>query len=292
MSYAMDKAMMALSLEEENKPFDMPNLLQFKSSERNSRSLIRRILNPDIQKMSGLIHDMPRKWQKQGRIRNLPVNYYTKEVITELGEKILGEVLMVAFDPDRPQIQDYVRVKVRFDVSKPLRKTKVINLPEGGSVELRFNYERIQKRCYECQRLNHERDVCPLVVKKRRDAASERRARIIQENRKKELIIGEDDPLFGVLSEDQVGICKTTGREKIATEVLDEMRMYLRMASEEDKAIKIDRVRSSVADAEKDPITQKTMLRLEAAPIFTNQVDRGKGIVFDLDLNSPAQTKA
>lgn len=226
------------------------------------------------------------------QIRNLPVNYYTKEVITELGEKILGEVLMVAFDPDRPQIQDYVRVKVRFDVSKPLRKTKVINLPEGGSVELRFNYERIQKRCYECQRLNHERDVCPLVVKKRRDAASERRARIIQENRKNELIIGEDDPLFGVLSEDQVGICKTTGREKIATEVLDEMRMYLRMASEEDKAIKIDRVRSSVADAEKDPITQKTMLRLEAAPIFTNQVDRGKGIVFDLDLNSPAQTKA
>lgn len=74
MSYAMDKAMMALSLEEENKPFDMPNLLQFKSSERNSRSLIRRILNPDIQKMSGLIHDMPRKWQKQGRVRGFALS--------------------------------------------------------------------------------------------------------------------------------------------------------------------------------------------------------------------------
>lgn len=346
----MDKEMMTLSLEEEDEPFVMPNLPVFKSSERNSRSLIGRILNPDCQKMPGLIQDMPRKWQKQGKVRgialskerfqfifdhehdleevlekgvhtfnewtlaidrwmekppadylqfipiwvqikNLPVNYYTKEAITELGEKILGEVMMVAFDPDKPQLNDYVRVRIRFDVSKPLRKTKIINLPEGDSVELRFNYERIQKRCYECQRLNHERDLCPLLVKKRRDAAAERRARIMKENSQREAFLAQDDPLFGVLSEDQVGICKMTGKRKIAPEVLDEMRRYLRTATEADKLIRIDRVRSSVADAEKDPITQKTVLRLEAEPIFTSQVDKGKGIVYDFDLNAPSKTK-
>lgn len=68
MSHAMDKAMMALSLEEEDEPFDMPSLPQFSSCERNNRSIIGRILNPDCQKMSNLIREMPRKWQKQGKV--------------------------------------------------------------------------------------------------------------------------------------------------------------------------------------------------------------------------------
>lgn len=349
MSHAMDKAMMALSLEHDDEPFDMPDLPEFKSSERNSRSLIGRILNPDCQKMPGLIQDMLRKWQKQGKvrgialskerfqfifdhehdlvevlekgvhtfndwtlaidrwverppddylqfipiwiqIRNLPLNYYTEKAITALGEK-LGAVMFVAFDPDKPQIQDFVRIQVRFDVSRPLIKTKVINLPEGGSTVVRFNYERVQKRCYECQRLNHEQDVCPLLVKKRREAASERRERVLNENKQSNLHLPPDDPLFGVLTEDQVGVCKVSGRRKIAPELLEEMRRYMMMATDEDKLIRIDRVRSSVAEAEKDPISQKTVLRLEPAPIFTKQLDKGKGLVFDLDLNKSFQLR-
>ena len=334
MSHAMDKAMMALSLDEEDEPFDMPNLPQYKSCERNFRSLILRILNPDCQKMSGLIRDMPRKWQKQGRvrgialskerfqfifdhehdllevlekgvhtfnewalaidqwveyppadylqfvpiwiqIRNLPINYYTREAITALGERIFGDVKVVAFDPDKPQIQDYVRIQVRFDVSRPLWKSKIVNLPEGGSTVVYFNYERVKKRCYECQRLNHEKDVCPLLVRKRRDEATQRRERAIIDVNQNKALLAPDDPLFGVLSEEQVGFCKTTGRRKISPEVLDEMRRYLLMATEEDKVIRTDRVKSSVAEAKKDPLIQKTMLRLESAPIFTHQVDRG-----------------
>lgn len=74
MSPAMDKAMMALSLEEEDEPFVLPNLPQFQSCERNARSLIGRILNPDCQKMPGLILDMPRKWQKQGKVRGVTLS--------------------------------------------------------------------------------------------------------------------------------------------------------------------------------------------------------------------------
>ncbi|KAF2619134.1 hypothetical protein F2Q68_00041335 [Brassica cretica] len=51
------------------------------------------------------------------------------------------------------------------------------------------------------------------------------------------------------------------------------------------------KVRSSVLDAEKDPIKQKRVLRLEAMPKFTKDLDKGKGVVFDFDLNSEAQTK-
>ena len=350
MSHAMDKAMMELSLDEEDEPFDMPNLPQYRSCERNSRSLVGRILNPDCQKMPGLIRNMPRSWQKQGRvrgialskerfqfifdhehdllevlekgvhtfnewalaidrwveyppadylqfipiwiqIRNLPINYYTREAITALGERIFGDVKNVAFDPNKPQIQDYVRILVRFDVSRPLWKSKVVNLPEGGSTVVHFNYERVKKRCYECQRLNHEKDVCPLIVRKRRDDATQRRERVMMDVNQNKPILTPGDPLFGVLSEEQVGFCKTTGRRKISPEVLDEMRRYLLLATEEDKVIRFDRVKSSVAEAEKDPLLQKTMLRLEAPTIFTDQVDKGKGIVFDFDLNTVAELK-
>lgn len=58
MSIAMDKAMMALSLDEDDVPFEMPNLSQFRLSERNARSLIGRILNPDYQKIFRVIHEI------------------------------------------------------------------------------------------------------------------------------------------------------------------------------------------------------------------------------------------
>lgn len=225
MSIAMDKALMAMYLEEEDVPFDLPDLPEFSSIERNHLSLIGRILNPDCQKMPILIVEMPRKWQKVGKcrgvalskekfqfifdnefdlldvldkgvhafnewtlvierwvenppedylqyiplwvqIRHLLVNYYTAESIDALGD-LIGKVDTVAFDPTKVYVQNFVRVKVFFDVSRPLRKQKVVNLPKGGTATILFSYERIQKRCYECQRLNHEREVCPFMLRKK-----------------------------------------------------------------------------------------------------------------------------
>lgn len=205
MSSAMDKALMAMSLEdeEEDLPFEMPNLPEFMSMERNALSLVGLTLNPDCQPMKNLIRNMPRKWQKPGKMKgialsnerfqfifdnehdlqevldkgthtfndwslavdrwyehppvnylqfipiwvqlwNLPINFYIVPAITALGE-LIGEVKVVAFDPDKPQILEYVRIKVLFDVSRPLRRSKVVNLPQGGSTTVRFQYERVQK---------------------------------------------------------------------------------------------------------------------------------------------------
>lgn len=218
----------------------MDLLPQFKSFERISKSLIGRILNPDCQEMSSLILDMPRKWQKLGKvrgvalskehfqfifdhehdlleilekgvhtyndwalaidqwveitppdflqfilicvqIRNIHVNYCTKEAITAFGE-LLGEVKVVAFDLDKPPSQDYVRVLIRFNVSRPLKKSRVVNLPERGSSTIYFSYERIQKRCYYYQRFNHAKEVFPLLVRKRRELASERRHGLMKQS--------------------------------------------------------------------------------------------------------------
>lgn len=42
-------------------------------------------------------------------------------------------------------------------------------------------------------------------------------------------VLLRDDPLFGVLTEKQVGMDKRTGSPKIAKEVLDTTRLYLQV---------------------------------------------------------------
>lgn len=332
---------MAMSLEEEDEPFTMPNLPQFRSNDKNVFSLIGRLLNQDCQSMTRLILHMPRKWQKYDRIRgvalskerfqfffkhehdlveilekgvhtfdewalaterwvenppvdflqfiplwvrirNIPVNYFTTPAITALGE-LVGQVTEVAFDPDKPLSRDFVRVKVRFDVSKPLRRSKVINLDNGATANIIFDYERIQKRCYSCQRLTHEQNVCPLLIKKYQDLADTRKATGFIPLPKKANIISESDPLFGVLREDQVGINPANGRLRIAKDVLEGMRQYLLIANGEERKLREFKVRNSVAEVEKDPIAQKTILRLESLPLISRDVNKGKGIVFDYD---------
>lgn len=51
------------------------------------------------------------------------MNHYTPEAIHDFGQ-FAGEVIEVPYDPEKTQTKDYVRVLVKFDVSKPLRKVK------------------------------------------------------------------------------------------------------------------------------------------------------------------------
>lgn len=342
MSAAMDKALMAMSLEEDDDaPFVMPDLPEYSSTERNKRSLIGRLLNLDYQKMADFIFEMPRKWQKQGRvrgialsqerfqfisdnehdllevldkgvhtykdwaivverweefpppdslqyipiwvqIRNIPINYQTELAIEALGD-IVGKVIVVAFDPLKARSNVYERVKVRFDVSRPLRKEKVIDLPLGKKTTIFFHYERIQKRCYTCQRLTHDHSVCPLNIQRRQREAEIRRAGGSVMKQKITPVLLESDPLFGVLEESQVGINPNSGRPKIAPDVLEGMRQYLQMAQGAERLIREERVRSSVKAAEKDPILKKSALSLEPVPTVTRDLQKGKGVVFDYE---------
>lgn len=76
MSSFMDKAMKAMRLNDDidDVPFDFPDLPEYSSCEKNELSLIGRVLNPDRQKMSSLILDLPRKWQKIDRVRGVALS--------------------------------------------------------------------------------------------------------------------------------------------------------------------------------------------------------------------------
>lgn len=339
----INKVFESMSLEEEEVPFNLPNLPQYSAVERNKLSIVGRILNPECQKVRDVILDMPRKWQVYDRvkgfalsktmfqfvfkyehdleevlrkmvwtckewsividrwmenppedylkfllvwvqIRNIPVNYFTYESIEAFGD-LIGRVDTVAFDPNKTHTLDYVRVRVFFDVSRPVRKSKVINLPCGGSVELRFDFERLQKRCFHCQRLTHDKDKCPLLIQERKDQAKERKQRILAEKQSREHFLVPDDPLFGVLAESQVGFDPNTGRRKINPEVLQNMREYLLAAEGGERKIREERVRKSVSALDNDPRGQKNFLRLEPDPALIRDVNHGKGLTFDYPEN-------
>lgn len=74
MSSIIDKAMMAMRLEEEDEPYDLPNMPKFCSNEKNQMSLVDRMLNPDCQKMSDLILDMPKKWLLYEKVRGVTLS--------------------------------------------------------------------------------------------------------------------------------------------------------------------------------------------------------------------------
>lgn len=196
MSTSLDKFLTGLSLEEIDEPYDLPDLPELCSSEKNSLSVIGRILNPDYQKVSDIILNMPRMGQiydrvrgialtkekfqfifkyehdleeilKKGvytynqwalviehwvekplldylqyievwvQLRNIPVNHYIAEAITAFGE-FAGQM---TYDPLKPQNKEYVRVRVKFNVSKPVRRSKLVYLPAGGSVSILYEYE-------------------------------------------------------------------------------------------------------------------------------------------------------
>lgn len=348
MSSSLDKKMMSISLEVEDLPFDLPNLPQFCSSERNTMSVIGRILNPECQNMSDLILDMPRKWQMYERVRgvalskekfqfifkyehdleeilnkgvhtfnqwslvmerwvekpppdylqsiqvwvqlrNIPVNHYTLESITAFGE-FAGRVVEVAYDPTKSQNKEYVRVRVRLDVSKPLRRSKVIILPSGDSVTIFYNYERVQKCCYTCQRLIHEQERCPIYLKNLQGEKNKDKPKTSAHFKTPQPILMEGDPLFGVLMEQQVGLDPHTGRQRMANDVLEGMRVYLLADTGEDRLVKEGRIKASIEDFANDPLGQKTLLRLEPAPLFSSDVNKGKGLVFNFD--PEAKTKS
>lgn len=157
---------------------------------------------------------------------------------------------------------------------------------KGKPATILFHYERVQKRCFHCQRLNHEKDLCPLVVRQRQEESRVRREKMTESLKKKQSILTEDDILFGIIDESLVGTDPATGRCKVAKDILEEMRRYMKADTGDSHAVKVDRVQQSLKETSQGTMYQRATLRLEVPPVLSSDLDRGKGLVFDYCENS------
>lgn len=74
----------------------------------------------------------------------------------------IGNVEEIVYDPKVSQTKEYVRARNILDVANP---AKNLNLPTGETVTINYEYEKLRKRCFHCQRLTHEKAFCPLLRK-------------------------------------------------------------------------------------------------------------------------------
>lgn len=93
------------------------------------------------------------------RIYDLPTGFRTKNIGRQLGNKI-GEFLKVDLDEDINGWMDFLRIKVKLDVEKPLTRIVYISLGAGKREAFRVKYERLPKFCAVCGIMGHSDTEC------------------------------------------------------------------------------------------------------------------------------------
>nr|POE69162.1 uncharacterized protein CFP56_74507 [Quercus suber] len=93
------------------------------------------------------------------QIYNLPLKSMTRETGLEIGAK-LGLVLDIDVPEKGVQWGKFLRVRVRFDVTKKLVRGKRISIEGGESRWVFFKYERLPNFCYRCGKLDHGEKEC------------------------------------------------------------------------------------------------------------------------------------
>lgn len=87
-----------------------------------------------------------------------------------------------------------------------------------------------------------------------------------------------------------MGLNPVTGRPRIDKEVLEGMRQYLLVADRAERIARKERIKKSLEDLKLDPLREKTMMRLEPAPLVSSDMSKGKGVVFHYE-NQAAASK-
>ena len=100
------------------------------------------------------------------RIYNLPFNCRSNEDVRAITEH-MGE--LVEIEDDDYGLDRCRRVKLRIDVTKPLRRNQRIRNKNGDVVRIEFKYERLPFFCFLCGRMGHSEKECNYVAEDQMD---------------------------------------------------------------------------------------------------------------------------
>ncbi|KAL0679383.1 hypothetical protein Bca4012_007364 [Brassica carinata] len=208
--------------------------------------------------------DFLSKFEVWIRIRNIPINHYTIGTMHLLASKV-GFVKEIAYDPKSSQKTEYIRAKVLFSATNPAFAAKNLTLPSDEIVVIEYEYEKIHKRCFQCDRLTHEKSMCPYTkprLHRTLPSAEERPPRDstkpASEARRLEAPPGFP-PLFPELQ----------GEERTMA------LQYISHADETERRARIMRVQQSIEADKDNPPAVLTKI--------SHEVDKEKGHVFQHD---------
>ncbi|KAJ4883866.1 hypothetical protein Rs2_33959 [Raphanus sativus] len=169
------------------------------------------------------------------RIRNIPAIFFKIETMYKLAAEV-GKVEVVEYDPKASHTKEYIRALVHFDTDKPAKAARKLNVPEGGTVTIKFEYEKIHRRCFHCLRLTHERTKCPVL---RKDSIMEKEATAVPSRQTGGQIITEPadgPPGFPVLF------------PELSKEERRRATLYVSHPDETERRARIERVNQSIDD--------------------------------------------
>ncbi|XP_018487666.1 uncharacterized protein LOC108858204 [Raphanus sativus] len=214
------------------------------------------------------------------RLHYLPANYLTLKTIDTVADGVV-HVKVIEFDPDKPLLNDYIRMLVVLDLNQSLRDKKSLTLP-GGRVEyVEVRYERVRKKCFHCMRLSHEKPRCPVLQGERNKGKglmghkSQLPAQVTRQHHTDlaEKIMPLLAPSFPPGFEPHSSV--------IVPEVFEQMRLYMNCSDPDEKSIREAKMKKTLNELSKDPIAQRSCLRLEVAPKIVTVLSPIKGRVFD-----------
>ncbi|RID75131.1 hypothetical protein BRARA_B02189 [Brassica rapa] len=111
------------------------------------------------------------------KVQGIPIHLWSEETVTDLGENIgLFDKMEIT--------QTSVRMRVHVNGLLPLIKSSVIEYSSGDEVTATFVYEKLERHCSKCFRLDHEVRYCLVAKHQDREAkALELKNRSLTEER-------------------------------------------------------------------------------------------------------------
>ncbi|CAD5333224.1 unnamed protein product [Arabidopsis thaliana] len=97
------------------------------------------------------------------QIRGIPLPYVSERTV-EIIASTLGEVVAMDFNEETTSQITFFHVKVRMDFTEPLRFFRRVRFASRERAMIGFEYEKLQRVCTNCCRVNHQVSHCPYVV--------------------------------------------------------------------------------------------------------------------------------
>ncbi|KAL9281376.1 unnamed protein product [Arabidopsis thaliana] len=97
------------------------------------------------------------------QIKGIPLPYVSERTV-EIIASTLGEVVAMDFNEETTSQITFIRVKVRMDFTEPLRFFRRVRFASRERAMIGFEYEKLQRVCTNCCRVNHQVSHCPYVM--------------------------------------------------------------------------------------------------------------------------------